>query len=38
MPSRADAPDAAAAFEVRRTPLLEGLRATLAAASSLDAG
>jgi NADH dehydrogenase len=38
MPSRADAPDAAAAFEVHRTPLLEGLRATLAAASSLDAG
>jgi uncharacterized protein YbjT (DUF2867 family) len=38
MASRADAPDAAAAFEVRRTPLLDGLRATLAAAASADHG
>jgi uncharacterized protein YbjT (DUF2867 family) len=38
MPSRADAPDAAAAFGVRRTPLLEGLRQTLAAASAADRG
>ena len=38
MPSRADAPDASAAFGVRRTPLLDGLRTTLAAASSLDPG
>jgi uncharacterized protein YbjT (DUF2867 family) len=32
-PSRADAPDAADAFGVHRTPLVEGLRAALAAAS-----
>jgi uncharacterized protein YbjT (DUF2867 family) len=37
-PSRADAPDAAAAFGVSRTPFLEGLRATLAAAAEIDAG
>jgi NADH dehydrogenase len=33
LPSRADAPDAAAALGVRRTPLVEGLRATLARAA-----
>jgi NADH dehydrogenase len=38
MPSRADRPDAAAAFGVRTTPLLEGLRATLAAAGAHDDG
>ena len=38
MPSRADAPDAADAFGVRRTPLLEGLRATLAASATLGPG
>lgn len=38
MPNRADALDAAAAFGVRRTPLLEGLRATLSAAATLDPG
>ncbi len=38
MPSRADRPDAAAAFGVRTTPLLEGLRATLAAAGAHDGG
>lgn len=36
MPSRADAPDAAEAFGVARTPLLDGLRITLEAAASLD--
>ena len=36
MPSRADRPDAAAAFGVRTTPLLEGLRATLTAAGAHD--
>jgi len=36
MPSRADAADAAAAFGVARTPLTDGLRATLAAAAALD--
>jgi hypothetical protein len=34
MPSRADAPDAAEAFGVGRTPLTDGLRATLAAAGA----
>jgi uncharacterized protein YbjT (DUF2867 family) len=38
MPNRADAPDAAAAFGVRRTPLAEGLRSTLAAAALVDPG
>ena len=38
MPSRADRPDAAAAFGVRTTPLLEGLRATLTAAGAHDDG
>jgi hypothetical protein len=38
LPSRADAPDAAAAFGVRLTPLLDGLRITLEAAAGLDAG
>jgi uncharacterized protein YbjT (DUF2867 family) len=33
-PSRADAPDAAEAFGVDRTPLVEGLRAALTAASA----
>jgi len=37
-PSRSDAPDAAAAFRVSRTPLLEGLRATLEAAAAIDGG
>lgn len=36
MPSRADAPDAADAFGIVRTPLLEGLRITLEAAADLD--
>jgi NADH dehydrogenase len=35
-PSRSDAPDAAAAFGVTRTPLLDGLRATLDAAAAID--
>ena len=38
MPSRADRPDAAAAFGVHRTGLLDGLRATLAAAGGDTAG
>ena len=38
MPSRADAPDAAAAFGVARTPLEEGLRRTLEAAGLTGAG
>ena len=38
LPSRADAPDAAAAFGVRTTPLLDGLRITLEAAAGLDTG
>jgi uncharacterized protein YbjT (DUF2867 family) len=38
MPSRADAPDAATAFGVTRTPLLDGLRATLEAAAEIDTG
>jgi hypothetical protein len=38
MPSRSDRPDAAGAFGVRRTGLLDGLRATLAAAGADDAG
>jgi NADH dehydrogenase len=38
MPSRADAPDAAAAFGVRRTPLRDGLRETLAAAAITEPG
>lgn len=38
MPSRADRPDAASAFGVRRTGLLDGLRATLAAAGADGAG
>jgi NADH dehydrogenase len=38
MPSRADRPDAAAAFGVRRTSLVDGLRATLAAAATNDGG
>jgi NADH dehydrogenase len=38
LPSRADAPDAAAAFGVPRTPFLEGLRATLEAAAAIDTG
>ena len=38
MPSRSDRPDAAAAFGVRRTGLLDGLRATLSAAGADDAG
>jgi uncharacterized protein YbjT (DUF2867 family) len=37
-PSRSDAPDAAAAFGVVRTPLVEGLRRTLEDAASLAAG
>ena len=36
--SRADAPDAAAAFGVARTPLMDGLRATLEAAAAIDVG
>jgi len=36
--SRADAPDAARTFGVARTPLLVGLRETLAAAAALDEG
>jgi uncharacterized protein YbjT (DUF2867 family) len=38
LPSRADATDAATAFGVIRTPLLVGLRATLAAAAEIDTG
>jgi uncharacterized protein YbjT (DUF2867 family) len=38
MPSRGDAPDAAAAFGVARTPLADGFRATLAAAAAADDG
>jgi uncharacterized protein YbjT (DUF2867 family) len=38
LPSRADAPDAAEAFGVRRTALLDGLRITLEAAASIDVG
>jgi uncharacterized protein YbjT (DUF2867 family) len=38
MPSRADAPDAATAFGVTRTSLLDGLRATLEAAAEIDTG
>lgn len=38
MPNRSDAPDAAAAFGVRRTSLLAGLRATLAASATIDEG
>lgn len=36
LPSRRDAPDAAGAFGVARTPLLEGLRITLEAAATVD--
>ena len=36
LPSRRDAPDAAEAFGVARTPLLEGLRLTLESAATLD--
>jgi NADH dehydrogenase len=38
MPSRADRPDAAEAFGVRPTGLVDGLRATLAAAATSDGG
>jgi NADH dehydrogenase len=38
LPSRADAPDAASAFGVARTPLVDGLRATLEAAAGIDTG
>jgi uncharacterized protein YbjT (DUF2867 family) len=38
LPSRADAPDAASAFGVARTPLVDGLRATLEAAAAIDTG
>ena len=38
MPNRSDRPDAAEAFGVRRTTLLDGLRTTLAAAGATDAG
>jgi len=38
LPSRSDAPEAAEAFGVRRTPLLDGLRITLEAAADLDTG
>ena len=38
MPSRADAPDAAAAFGVARTGLLDGLRTTMADATAIDGG
>jgi uncharacterized protein YbjT (DUF2867 family) len=37
-PSRADVPDPAAAFGVVRTPLLDGVRATLEAAAAIDSG
>lgn len=38
LPSRADAPDAAEAFGVALTPLVEGLRTTLHSAADIDAG
>jgi len=38
LPSRADAPDAAQAFGVSRTPLVDGLRLTLDAAATIDTG
>jgi uncharacterized protein YbjT (DUF2867 family) len=38
LPSRADAPDAAEAFGVRRSQLVDGLRATLEAATRIDVG
>jgi uncharacterized protein YbjT (DUF2867 family) len=38
LPSRADAPDAAEAFGVARTGLMEGLRITLEAAAEFDLG
>jgi uncharacterized protein YbjT (DUF2867 family) len=38
LPSRADAPGAAGAFGVPRTPFLDGLRSTLEAAAAIDAG
>jgi uncharacterized protein YbjT (DUF2867 family) len=38
MPSRSDAPDAAAVFGVRPTGLIDGLRVTLAASGAIDAG
>jgi NADH dehydrogenase len=38
LPSRSDAPEAAEAFGVRRTPLLDGLRITLEAAADLGTG
>jgi uncharacterized protein YbjT (DUF2867 family) len=38
LPSRADAPDAAEAFGVRRMPLVDGLRITLEAAAQIDVG
>jgi len=38
LPSRADAPDAAGAFGVSRTPLIDGLRVTLEAAAAIDTG
>jgi uncharacterized protein YbjT (DUF2867 family) len=38
MSNRADAPDAATAFGVRRTPLLDGIRATLSASAAVDPG
>ena len=38
MPSRADAPDASAAFGVATPPIAEGLRATMADAEAMDRG
>ena len=38
MPSRSDAPDAAAAFGVHRVGLIEGLRSTIAASAAIEAG
>jgi len=38
LPSRADGPDAALAFGVSRTPLVDGLRVTLAEAAAVDTG
>ena len=38
LPSRAEPPDAALAFGVSRTPLVDGLRATLEAAAAIDTG
>jgi NADH dehydrogenase len=38
MPSRSDAPDAASAFGVTRTPLVDGLRRTVDAAGASGAG